>query len=163
MQNALTTLATALEIAIVLFPVIHAAAKAMPRRRVSPGQLELNLDAPAPVAVEPDPWELPVEAAPVGSAIAPLHPPAPYLLLLPPAKEQVQPAIPDLVPETSEVELAAAVDVAMGNVEVPTKMTRDQLRKACQQQGIKWRDAKGKNKHLTVAEMETALAKVAAA
>lgn len=32
-----------------------------------------------------------------------------------------------------------------------------QLRKACQQHGIKWRNAKGPNKHLSKAEMITAL------
>jgi hypothetical protein len=42
------------------------------------------------------------------------------------------------------------------------EMTPEQLRKACQQQGIKWRNAHGKSKHLKKAEMVAALSTIAA-
>lgn len=40
----------------------------------------------------------------------------------------------------------------------PVKLGRDQLRSLCRELGIKWRDAKGKNKHLTCAEMREQIA-----
>lgn len=80
--------------------------------------------------IEPDPWET-VEVEPVQSAaIAPLYPVVPYLLALPPAREQQS-------------------DWAT--------MTPEQLRRECQRRSIRWRNAHGKGKHLRKGEMVAAL------
>lgn len=57
----------------------------------------------------------------------------------------VEPAEPDRLPR-------------LHLVPEPQPMNKDSLRKACQANGIKWRNAKGKNKHLSVEEMKKALA-----
>lgn len=171
MQDLLTVAATAVEIEIVALPTLRLVSQLMPRRnRVAPGQLELPLfqsaqpesepdiidypgefaplpaelkagdpeldnwvtqptELPAP-AVEPDPWET-VEVEPVAiTTVAPLHPAVPYLLALPPAKEQAQ----------------------------QRKYSPKELRDLCQQHGIKWRNALGKNRHMPTAEMRQQLA-----
>lgn len=43
-------------------------------------------------------------------------------------------------------------------VATPAPMGRDALRKACQRAGIKWRNGGATGKHLTVSEMQAALA-----
>jgi hypothetical protein len=52
---------------------------------------------------------------------------------------------------------AEVVDVAIEVVAEQKILTRDELRKACQAVSVKWRNAHGKHKHLTVAEMRSAL------
>lgn len=100
------------------------------------GEPDLTLDdlAHAIEVAENDPWIHPTEEVVV--EVVPAAPATPTLYLLPPAKDAV--------------------------VAQPT-MTRDQLRKACQKAGIKWRSAHGVNKHLTVTEMRDALQGVAIA
>lgn len=142
-QDFFTYAATTLEIAIALFTVYGVCT--MPRRRTSPGQLELNFTA-APMEpaaeieatiapMEPDPWELPATFSPLPT-VAPLHTQPPHLLLLPPASVAVEPAKPKLTPK--------------------------QLRDLCQRHDIKWRNAHGKNRHLSVVEMKARLAEVRA-
>jgi hypothetical protein len=143
---------------------IHLCEKfAMPRRKASPGQLEIDF---SPAAVEPasqliDPWELPVE--PVVASPAPLFPPMPYLLLLP----AVEPIA--LLPAAHTASLGLCPTPRMTDAVMPftrrqnstpdwTKLTPAELRKACQQRGIKWRDVHGKSKHLKKFEMVQRLA-----
>jgi hypothetical protein len=45
-------------------------------------------------------------------------------------------------------------------IDLINSMTRDELRRECRRQGINWRDAKGKNRHLTVTEMKEAIAAI---
>lgn len=158
MQDILTAASLVIELSISALPFVHIASKLMPRKsQPVPGQLELPLFDPAieterqlldelieacqgtVIEPVPDPWEsLEKETVvPVPNKIAPLHTSPVYLQLLPPARDQA-PAKPDY-----------------------SAMTRDQLRKACQQQGVKWRDVHGRNKHLTVEEMRSALAAAA--
>jgi hypothetical protein len=145
MQDVLTTAATLTEAAIALFIILGVAT--MSRRRPSPGQLEIEFTATpesqAEPAAVPDPWELPApEPIPYGTqAIAPaapepLFPSVPYLLLLPAAPVKVEPNWAEMNPQ--------------------------QLRQYCQQRGIKWRNAHGKNKHLGKREMVEALGQTAA-
>ncbi len=89
----------------------------------------------------PDPWELPLDET-IAAPQLPTGWALPTLLLLPPATVQ---------------EVTRAIETDYG------AMNRDQLRKACQRCGVKWRDAKGKNAHLTKAEMITALTALQAA
>ncbi|MBD2019198.1 hypothetical protein H6F43_03240 [Leptolyngbya sp. FACHB-36] len=152
MQDLLTHAATAVEIAIAFTFV--AGLLTMPRRKVSPGQLELDFTEPtgsflpvaaapmepaaeieAPIApMEPDPWETPATVSPLPT-IAPLYSQPPHLLLLP--------ALP-----------AAKTEAV--------KHTPKTLRDLCQRHGIKWRNAHGKNRHLSVQEMRSRLAGVQA-
>lgn len=161
MTDFLTTLATGLELAIVLFPIAHAIIKAMPaRHKTAPGQLELNFEAS--IAVEqppveepsiPDPWEV-VEVEPVATTIEPvaaLHVQPTYLRLLPPAQMEKQP----------EQKPVKARKQAKKQPQVK-KYAPAELRKLCQANSIKWRNAKGKNKHLSTAEMREQLTKLGA-
>lgn len=143
MQELFTTLATVTEAAIALFIILGVCT--MPRRRPVPGQLELELDAPmpepiaVPMPVEPDIWDEPI--APFSPLPAvPLHTQPPYLRALPPV---------------ATVEPAAAI--------VWSELTPQLLRQHCQQRGIKWRNAHGKNKHLSKREMVEALSQTAIA
>jgi hypothetical protein len=135
MQDLLTTAATLTEAAIALFIILGVAT--IPRRSPSPGQLEIEFSPTAisesqvEPAIVPDPWSLPTEPAAVEPAAAPLFPPYPYLLLLPAAPVEVEP--------------------------IWSEMTPHQLRQSCQQQGIKWRNAHGRNRHLSKREMVAAL------
>ena len=126
MQDLLTTAATLTEAAIALFIILGAVT--MPRCRPSPGQLEIEFTAPTPEsqaepAAVPDPWDLPAPELIAAATPEPLFPSVPYLLLLPAAPVQVEPTWAEMNPQ--------------------------QLRQQCQQQGIKWRNAHGKNKHLS--------------
>ena len=130
MQDLLTTAAILTEAAIALFIILGAAT--MPRRRPSPGQLEIEFTATPELQTSliPDPWETVPESIAVAAA-APLFPSVPYLLLLP----------------------AASVEMEQNWAE----MNPQQLRQHCQQQGIKWRNVHGRNKHLSKREMVEAL------
>lgn len=136
----------------------------MPRPEVCPGQLPIDFTAAATVEPEmltncnvagsielpaaplvtqlptPDPWELPTET--IAASPAPLFPPVPFLLMLP----AVEPIA--LLP-------AARMSQKVTSATLPdwASMTPADLRKACQQQGIKWRNAHGRNAHLKKAEM----------
>ena len=125
MQDLLTTAATLTEAAIALFIILGAVT--MPRCRPSPGQLEIEFTATpesqAEPAAVPDPWELPALESIAPAPPEPLFPSVPYLLLLPAAPVQVEPTWAEMHPQL--------------------------LHQQCQQQGIKWRNAHGKNKHLS--------------
>lgn len=54
----------------------------------------------------------------------------------------------------TSVEAAASMDV----VEATAKPLSQQLRQQCQAAGIRWRNANGRSKHLTVKQMQAALA-----
>lgn len=70
MQDILTALATAVEIAIVALPTLRLVSQLMPRRtRVSPGQLELPLFPPTQPDSEPNIIDYPAEFAPLPVAL----------------------------------------------------------------------------------------------
>jgi hypothetical protein len=54
--------------------------------------------------------------------------------------------------------LPATVEANVVMVEVPTQPLSQQLRQQCQSAGVQWRNANGQNKHLTVKQMQAALA-----
>lgn len=120
----------------------------MPRHKTSLGQLEIDFTASAEVEIPdtaappltPDFWELPLE--PIAASPAPLFPPLPYLLMLP-AVESI--ALLPAARMSQKSHFATLPDWA--------SMTPAELRKACQQQSIKWRNAHGRNAHLKKAEM----------
>lgn len=124
----------------------------MPRPRICPGQLaidftaaaEVETTAPAAPPLTPDFWELPVE--PIAASPTPLFPPLPFLLMLPAARS---PRFAD-----------AVVFFTRRQNSTPdwAKMSPEQLRRECQQRGIKWRNSRADGKHLRKAEMVCALA-----
>jgi hypothetical protein len=59
--------------------------------------------------------------------------------------------------ETASEILAGSVDVVI-SVEPAVKPLSQQLRQQCKEAGIQWRNANGRNKHLTVGQMQAALA-----
>jgi hypothetical protein len=73
--------------------------------------------------------------------------------------EQLFPELPP-APEAvlgSAVALPEAADCAHDPNPLWQALTPHELRQTCQRSGIKWRNAKGKNKHLSKAEMVAAL------
>lgn len=108
------------------------------------GQLlfqEYAQSVPAPIEESSpiaDPWEEPIAVAPVAAMAKTIARP-----------ESV------LVVEISDAEMEAiAIDCDIRNYQA---MTAPELRKECSAQGIKWRNAHGKSKHLSKAEMLEAL------
>ena len=101
MQDLLTTAATLTEAAIALFIILGAAT--MPRRRLSPGQLEIDFastpESQAEPAAVPDPWDLPAPELIAAATPEPLFPSVPYLLLLPAAPVQVEPTWAEMNPQ----------------------------------------------------------------
>jgi hypothetical protein len=148
MQDILTIAINSIALASIAYLaiglVLHLASKfTMPY-----AQLEINFAAVEPVeplpVIEPlpitsDPWTLPVE--PLTPTSVPLFPVVPNLLLLPAARS-VQ-SVDAIVPFKRRQ--SAAPDWS--------KLTPAELRKVCQQRGIRWRDAHGKSKHLKKSEM----------
>lgn len=124
MQTVLTIAIDSIAIASALYLsvgfILHLASKIeMPRSKVSPGQLELDL---TPAAV----------AAVVETAIA--------------------------APTVEQVWCDAIVPFVRRQIARDwSAMKPAELRQACQQQGVKWRNAHGKNKHLTKGQMIAAL------
>lgn len=113
----------------------HANARARKASGISLDRTQAAASKPtaAPQPMEPDPWELPT---PPGPELAPPRgPQLKPLLLLPPANP---------VQEVTDPPELAGLNVIA-------------LRKLCTQQGVKWRNAHGKNKHLKKAEMIAAL------
>lgn len=123
MQHALTVSIDALELSAAAYFAIafalHLWSKTMPRHRVSPGQLELDLSPAAVAAVAENLATAPTVEQAWADAIVPFNRPQPAYNW--------------------------------------SAMSPYELRKVCQQQGIKWRNAHGKNRHLTKLQMIAAL------
>jgi hypothetical protein len=90
-------------------------------------------------------------------------PASPVIGLLPPAAEPITEVLyfplPVLVTPVVTISglLPAAISAATVTVDL-NELTPQELRKRCQQAGIKWRNAKGRNKHLSKYDMVTLLA-----
>lgn len=63
--------------------------------------------------------------------------------------------------QATKLVLPSSVEADASIVEAPAKPLSQQLRQQCQAAGIQWRNANGHNRHLSVKQMQTALAEIA--